>query len=197
MKIENNFEIPLPPDEAWKLLLDIERIAPCLPGAEITEVIDDKNYKGKVSLRLGPVALAFAGKATFEEIDNENRTARVKAQGMDSKGRGGANADVVFRVEPSDNGSKVIIETDLNLSGSIAQYGRGVGIIQVVSTQLIGEFTEALKGMLSQSDEGATGETADGAAKPAALAPKPISGFSFMMKVIWSWFTGLFSSKSS
>jgi carbon monoxide dehydrogenase subunit G len=94
-------------------------------------VVDDKNYKGKVAVRLGPVALAFAGVVTFEDIDNANRTARVKAQGTDSKGRGGANAAASFRVEGTpDGGSKILVHTDLTLSGSVAQYGRGVGMIR-------------------------------------------------------------------
>src|SRR5215472_13967723 len=90
VEIDNTFEVPLPPAEAWPVLMDIRRIAPCMPGAELTEVVDDKTYKGKVGVRLGPVALAFAGLVTFEEIDQANRRARVKAQGTDSKGRGGA-----------------------------------------------------------------------------------------------------------
>lgn len=193
MKLENSFEIPLAPSEAWDVLLDIERIAPCLPGAEITEVVDDRNYKGKVSLRLGPVNLAFKGKVAFEEIDKAKRTARIKAKGLDSKGRGGANADVVFRVEPCDTGSKVLIETDLNLSGSIAQYGRGIGIIQEVSKQLIDEFATSLRAQLSQQ-EAEGGEPGEGVA--AIPVSKPISGFSLMLKVLWGSILRLFGRKS-
>src|ERR1700748_3770621 len=118
MEFDNSFEVPLPPAEAWKVLLDIERIAPCMPGAELTEVVDDTTYKGNIGVRLGPVALTFAGIVKFEEIDNANRTARVKAQGTDAKGRGGANAAASFRPEPTAAGSKVLVHTDLTLSGS-------------------------------------------------------------------------------
>ncbi len=90
MDIENSFEVPLTVDEAWKVLLNIKRIAPCMPGAELLEVIDPESYKGKVSVRLGPVALSFVGTARFEEIDEERHRARVKGQGLDAKGRGGA-----------------------------------------------------------------------------------------------------------
>ena len=124
MDFDNSFEVPLPPDQAWKTLMDIERIAPCMPGAELTEIVDDKTFKGKVSVRLGPVALTFQGTATFEDIDDAVHTATVKAQGADAKGRGGANANVGFHLEPSDAGSSVKIHTDLQLSGSVAQYGR-------------------------------------------------------------------------
>lgn len=192
MKLTNVFEVPLAPSEAWTLLLDIERIGPCLPGTKITEVVDDRTYKGEVALRLGPVALSFKGKASFEEIDDEGHRARVKAQGADAKGRGGANADVEFHIVPTDGGSKVTIETDLNLSGSIAQYGRGVGIIQATSEQLIGEFAKNLNALLSQSassDGVADGGEAAGAPAPAS---RPISGFTLMFQVLMNWLRRLF-----
>ena len=126
MKFDNSFEVSLPPPEAWTVLMDVERIAPCMPGASLTEVVDDGSFKGTVSVRLGPVALTFEGEARFNHIDEAAQTASVKAQGKDPKGRGGADATVTFRLEPSEIGSKVLIETDLTLSGSVAQYGRGV-----------------------------------------------------------------------
>src|SRR6516164_7866398 len=109
MEFDNSFEVPLPPEQAWKVLLDIERIAPCMPGAELTEVLGGNSYKGRINVRLGPVALTFAGIVKFEEIDEANRTARVSAQGTDAKGRGGANAASVFHLEPSGSGSKVLV----------------------------------------------------------------------------------------
>ena len=124
MEINNSFEVPLPPKEAWKVLMDIERIAPCMPGAELTGVVDKDTYNGKVSVKLGPVALAFAGQVKFTEIDEANYKARVKGQGKDSKSRGGANATVDFKVDPVPQGSLVKVKTDLALSGAVAQYGR-------------------------------------------------------------------------
>jgi len=187
MKLENSFEVPLPPQEAWDLLLDIERIAPCLPGASITEIIDDKNYKGQVALRLGPVSLNFNGKAKFVDIDIDQQCARIAAQGADNKGRGGANAEVQFRVVAVDGGAKVLIKTDLNLSGSIAQYGRGAGIIQATAEQLVGEFADNLRGQLAQTpgciEEGGTEGTP---------APKPISGFRLIFLVMWNALVRLF-----
>src|ERR1043165_2357749 len=112
MEFDNSFEVPLPPEQAWPVLMDIKRIAPCMPGAELTEVVDDKTYKGKIGVRLGPVALTFAATVTFEEIDNASHSARVKAQGTDAKGRGGANATASFRVEPVAGGPKVLGHPD-------------------------------------------------------------------------------------
>ena len=201
MEFDNSFEVPLPPAQAWKVLLDIERIAPCMPGAELTEVVGKDTYKGRIGVRLGPVALTFAGIVKFEEIDDAKHTARVSAQGTDAKGRGGANAASVFRLEPAGSGSKVLVHTNLTLSGSVAQYGRGVGIIQATATQIMNQFAKALKDKLAQ--EGVAAAPASPALPPAvpsspsivpspAPAAKPISGFALMWQVIWTWFSGLF-----
>ncbi len=193
MEFDNSFEVPLPPAEAWPVLMDIRRIAPCMPGAELTEVVDDKTYKGRIGVRLGPVALTFAGMVTFEEIDNANHRARVKAQGTDAKGRGGANAAASFRVEPTAGGSKVLVHTDLSLSGAVAQYGRGVGMIQATAAQIINQFAGNLKAQLA-AVPAAPDATAAIASAPAAPPPaaKPISGFSLMAKVIWGAIVRLF-----
>ena len=197
MKLQNALEVPLAPSEAWDLLLDIEKIAPCLPGTVITEIVDDRTYKGEVAVRLGPVALTFQGRASFEDIDNEGHRARIKAQGADSKGRGGANADVEFHLMPAEGGSKVVIETDLNLSGSIAQYGRGVGIIQATSEQLIGEFAKNLRAQLSQSaSSDVTDESGESAAAPAPSS-RPISGFKLMFQVLTNALRRLFGGGRS
>ena len=207
MEFDNSFEVPLQPAEAWTVLMDIRRIAPCMPGAELTEVVDEKNYKGKVAVRLGPVALAFAGLVTFEEIDNANRTARVKAQGTDSKGRGGANAMASFRVEDAaGGGSKVLVHTDLTLSGSVAQYGRGVGMIQTTAAQIMNQFASNLKAQIAREGTAATPSAQTPrrrkpppSASPAAPPPaaKPISGFSLMAKVLWASILKLFGRRPS
>src|ERR1700689_4915533 len=146
MEFDNSFDVPLSPAQAWATLMDIPRIAPCMPGAELTEIVDPQNYKGKIAVRLGPVALAFAGRAAFDSIDEGGRTARVTAQGSDAKGRGGANATATFRVEPSGEGAKVLIHTELMLSGAVAQYGRGVGMIQGTAAQNIRQVPTNLRG---------------------------------------------------
>lgn len=186
MEIKNSFEVPLPPDDAWKVLLDIERIAPCMPGAELTGVGENDTYNGKVSVRLGPVALAFAGQVKFESIDNENHAARAKAQGRDSKGRGGANATVDFHLEPAPGGSRVEVRTDLLLSGAVAQYGRASGMIQDVATQLIGQFSRNLKAQLEQTGGAPAAEGTEQAAPSAPPQAKPISGFSLIATALWN-----------
>ena len=195
MEFDNSFEVPLPPAEAWPLLMDIQKIAPCMPGAELTDVVDDKTYKGKIAVRLGPVALAFAGVIKFEELDNVNRTARVTAQGSDAKGRGGANAAAAFRLEPAGAGSKVLVHTNLTLSGAVAQYGRGVGMIQATAAQIMGQFAKNLGAMAAERSAAAAPAARDAlpAAASAPPAAKPISGLSLMAKVLWNAIVRLFT----
>ncbi len=187
MEFDNSFEVAASMDKTWEILKDIERIAPCLPGAELTEVIDEDNYKGKVSVRLGPVALTFQGQVTFLERNDETYTAKVKAQGADARGRGGANADVTFALTEGDGGTKVDIHTNMQLSGSVAQYGRGVGMITDLSSQLIGQFAKRLhEEIVSQeASESADPETAPAEAKPIAPAqPVAVGGMAF--RVLWN-----------
>ena len=213
MEFDNAFEVPLPVDDAWKVLMDIRRIAPCLPGAELTEVVDDRTYKGKVGVRLGPVSLAFAGTVKFEEIDDANHRAKVAAQGSDAKGRGAANATATFHLEPVTGGSKVLVHTNLTLSGAVAQYGRGVGIIQMTAAQIITQFANNLKAQLAQEDAAIAAapsltdapsislasmppapaaQLTVSAPQPAPPAAKPISGFALMANVLWGFLKRLF-----
>jgi hypothetical protein len=187
MQFENSFTVPLPPKEAWAVLLDIERIAPCLPGAELTEVVDPTTFKGKVAVRLGPVALTFAGQVTLEDIDNDAYTARAKAQGSDTKGRGGANATVSFHLEPDGAGAKVVVSTDLVLSGSVAQYGRGVAMIKDLAGGLIDQFAASLETAGAASTGSGT--------QSAPPAAKPISGFTLLFKTLWRTIRRAFGAK--
>jgi uncharacterized protein len=208
MEFDNSFDVPLPPAQAWPLLMDIERIAPCMPGAKLTEVVDEKTYKGNIAVRLGPVALTFAGTVVFEALDDANRTARVRAQGTDAKGRGGAHAVSTFRLEPSAEGSTVVVHTDLNLSGAVAQYGRGVGMIQSTAAQLMKQFAAALRAQVieragvaapgkTEAETPMSGEPAAPLLHPPPTAVRPISGLSLLARVIWEAIVRLFTRPSS
>jgi carbon monoxide dehydrogenase subunit G len=214
MEIKNSFEVPLAPAEAWKVLMNIPAIVPCMPGAELVEMVDDSKFKGKVSVKLGPVALTFNGTVQFEQIDDTAHTARARAQGSDTKGRGGANATVAFALTLAGEGTRVDVVTDVALSGSVAQYGRGTGIIQGVATQLINQFAGNLRKMIQQNSDDVSVIATPAAATPvnsslatSAASPivavarpsapqpipaRPISGFSLMMTVIWNSVTRLF-----
>jgi hypothetical protein len=221
MEFDNSFDVPLSPAQAWAVLMDIRRIAPCMPGAALTEVIDAQNFRGKIAVRLGPVALAFAGRVQFEDIDEANHSARVKAQGSDDKGRGSANATATFRIEPAEIGSRVFIHTDLMLSGAVAQYGRGVGMIQATASHIIGQFASNLRSQLERQPAAVTPDVPSppivpermdapprsapmpaSAARPSPPpempplpAAKPISGFTLLVRVIWQQVRALFSGR--
>ena len=192
MEFDNSFDVPVPVDQAWDLMMDIERIAPCVPGAELTEVVDERTYKGKISVKLGPVALTFNGQTTFEELDPANHAAKLKAQGTDAKGRGGAHAKVDFHMEPSDIGTKVLIHTNLQLSGAVAQYGRGVGMVADLAQQIIAQFADCLEKNVIAQERAKNGDnTADGAenhpAAPAPITPAaPVQMGGMGFKILWN-----------
>lgn len=155
MKIENTLSLSLPPDEAWRLLLDIPFVAPCLPGTELTQVVDERTFEGTVRLKLGPVALAFRGQAVIEEVDPDTRTVRVSAKGREDRGRGSAHADVVFRLVPDGPGTRVDVTTDLHLAGSIIQYARGASVVDRTAQSLVNQFAARLETRIE------SGETPD------------------------------------
>ena len=214
MEITNGFELPFDPATAWNTLLDIKRIMPCIPGAELLEVSDDgSTYKGKVSVKLGPASLcAFIGTATFAERNEAARQARLRCRGNDSKGRGGVQADMTFQVAEGGTGSRVTVLTQLQLTGSVAQYGRGTSVIQGVASQLIAQFAANLKASLAATHSASAAGSRDPASAAAASrivqqsqpttaspeqmpAVKPISGFGLLLKVLWNRLTGLFRQR--
>ncbi|MFB3739322.1 MAG: SRPBCC family protein, partial [Candidatus Velamenicoccus archaeovorus] len=143
MELENTLEIPAPVDRVWAFMLDVEQVAPCMPGAELTEVVDDHTWKGKVNVKLGPVSLSFAGTVVLQERDEATRTVVLKADGRETKGKGTASAQVTSTMEPMDGeATKVSILADLNISGSLAQFGRGM--IGDVSQRMANQFATCL-----------------------------------------------------
>ena len=189
MQLNNSFDVPVPPAEAWAILTDVERVAPCVPGAELTEVVDARNYAGRMRVKLGPVSLAFEGKAGFVERDDRARTARLSASGRETRNRGSANADVRFALEPNAGGTTVRIAADLQLSGPVAQYGRSQGIVAGVAEEMIGRFAQCLR-----EDILAAGETPEAAIAPKAAEPASglSIGFGALMRIIRRVFTRFF-----
>lgn len=175
MEIQNAIEIPAPPDRVWAYLLDVERVAPCMPGAELTEVVDDRTWKGKVAVKLGPVSLAFAGTVVLQDRDEAARTVVLKADGKETKGKGSASATVTSRLEEIDGaGTRVVIATDLSISGTLAQFGRGM--IGDVSQRMAGQFAECLAARMaaeaSAQAQGGPGEVSP----PLPRAAEPVGG---------------------
>jgi carbon monoxide dehydrogenase subunit G len=141
--MENEFTVDAPVEQAWETLLDLERITPCLPGAALEEESGDE-YKGTMTIRLGPVTQKYNGTVSFEETDEESRRAVLKADGKDARGQGTASATITSSLsEENGGGTKVRVETDMHLTGRAAQFGRGVQ--QEVATKLINQFAECLE----------------------------------------------------
>lgn len=195
MRLENSFDVPVAPAEAWRILTDVERVAPCVPGAKLTEVLDDDAYKGMMQVKLGPVSLAFDGKAQFVERDDDAHTAKLRANGRETRNRGTADADVTFALEPQGDGTLVRIETELQLSGPVAQYGRSQGVILSVSEEMIDRFAAALKKDILAAE---TSDTSDASTPPPAAdtPPPPASGVSIglgaVIRMIRRFFANLF-----
>jgi uncharacterized protein len=170
MKIENTVEVDAPLDRVWALVNDIPRVAPCMPGAALTGVLDDDTYEGTVAVKLGPLRMSYKGKVTIEEVDEANHSARLAASGRDTKGAGTARASVVTRLEAaSDTHTRLHVASDVQLTGKVASFGRG-GAINDVATRLFGQFADCLRTTLeAEPAPAATGTAgAAGAAEAAA-----------------------------
>ncbi len=194
MEIENEFDVPAPIDHVWAYLLDVERVAPCMPGAELTEVIDDHTWKGKVNMKLGPVSLAFAGTVTMQERDDQAKRIVLAAKGMEQKGKGAANASVTSWLEQGDGVTNVKMRADIHLTGTVAQLSRG--LLPEVSRKLTQQFADCLLQSMGAAEVRAT-ESADLAAAVAApveatARPKPIGGIRLGLAAIWTSIKGFF-----
>ncbi|SDP00534.1 Carbon monoxide dehydrogenase subunit G [Actinopolyspora xinjiangensis] len=146
MRLEHEFTVPVPVDVAWPVLLDPERIAPCMPGATLNSA-EGEEFSGSVKVKLGPVSLMYKGNGSFTEVDHEARRAVVEASGKDSRGNGTASAAVTARLNSEDDGTRVHVETDLKVTGKPAQLGRG--LISDVAQKLIDQFSECLASRLT------------------------------------------------
>lgn len=175
MELTNEFRVGVPVPEAWKVLTDVERIAPLMPGARLQEVEGDE-YRGTVKVKVGPITAEYKGKATFEERDEAAGRVVLRAAGRDSRGQGNANALITATMIPDGAGTKVSVVTDLTVSGKVAQFGRGV--LAEVSGKLLGQFVDALEADIEKS--GTTGGDATVAGGDATVSggdgPVPEAG---------------------
>jgi carbon monoxide dehydrogenase subunit G len=142
MEIDDTFRVELPVDDAWRILLDLERVAPCLPGAQLQEIEGDE-YRGAVKVKVGPITAQYKGTAKFESVDDETHTAILYATGRDTRGQGNASATIGLRLFPDADGTRVDVHTELAVTGKVAQFGRGVMVD--VSTKLLAQFVENLE----------------------------------------------------
>ena len=161
IRIENSFVVPAPVEQAWEMLTDVPQIAPCLPGAELTEAHGDV-YKGQARVKIGPMQLVFKGEARLTQADAAARISKMSIRGADTKGRGNVQSEMTFTLAPDGDATRVDVVTELTLSGSVAQYGRGVGLIKELCNQYTAQFANNLAARI----QGGASAAEPGAAKP-------------------------------
>jgi carbon monoxide dehydrogenase subunit G len=171
MKLEQSFEVHAPIDTVWIALNDLERVAPCLPGAAITGHDDDGTYHGEFKVKLGPTTAAYKGTIKIESADETTHTATLAAKGTDKRGQGGANATIVNTLHEIDGGTRVDAVTDFAITGRLARFGRG-GMIQDISNRLLRDFATCLATRLGEDAPSAPSgaEVTTGEAAPEAVA---------------------------
>ena len=222
MKMEQSFEVQAPLEQVWSALIDLEKVAPCLPGAAITGRDDDGTYRGTFSVKLGPMTASYNGTIKVEDVDEASHTATLKANGTDKRGQGGAHATIVNTVSEREGVTHVDAVTDMNITGRLAQFGRG-GIMEDVSNRLMRDFATCLSQRLGEGSPAAAApapeapsgaEVTSGDAPPEAVAAAstpppapppppaaaPVKGFSLFFSVVWErikhFFGRIFRRKS-
>ena len=169
MELDHSFTVPVPPDRAWDVLLDVQRIAPCMPGATVEE-FDGEVVTGRIKVKVGPVSLTYRGTAKFTERDPDARVVVVDASGKETRGAGTASAAVRASLEPAGDGTQVLIHTTMNVTGRPAQFGRGV--IAEVGGKLVEKFAQNLAQMISDGGQAAP----DSAGSSAADSSTAVEG---------------------
>jgi carbon monoxide dehydrogenase subunit G len=213
MRLEQTFEVQAPLARVWETLNDLERVAPCLPGAAITGHDEEGTYRGTFTVKLGPMTAAYNGTIRIEDVDEATHTATLKARGTDKRGQGGANATIVNTLTEHDGATQVSAVTDFSITGRLAQFGRG-GIMQDVSNRLLRDFAACLSTRLAEpevpsGEAVATGDAAPEEVAAAATAapstpppapapaakPAPLKGGSLFFSVLWERIKRLFARR--
>jgi carbon monoxide dehydrogenase subunit G len=148
MKIENSFHVPAALEESWRLITDVPSLVSCMPGAELSEVGADGAYRGVARVKIGPVQLQFSGEARLHDVDARARTLKVRSRASDAKGRGTVASEMAFALVPEGGRTRVDVVTDLTLTGAVAQYGRGAGLVREVANQFTKDFAANLEKMV-------------------------------------------------
>jgi carbon monoxide dehydrogenase subunit G len=198
VKLEQSFEVHAPVERVWETLIDVERVAPCLPGAEITEAGEDGTYRGSFSVRLGPTTAAYRGELRLEEVDESARRVVMRASGQDKRGQGSAKASIVSTMRQEGDATQVDVETDFTITGRLARFGRG-GMIEDISNRLLKDFADCLQqrieaapgaeptpvdAVLAATPEGAAAAPPATGGAEAPTTAKPLGGFSLFFRAL-------------
>ena len=217
MQIENRFQVAAPPDTVFGFLLDVNRVVGCMPGAELSEVVDDSTFKGRVKIKVGPITVSYNGTAHIAERDDAARRAVLVASGRETTGPGSANATATMTVEPDGAASTVVFATEYTVAGRVANFGRGV--MEDVSRRLVGQMADCIKAHLETAPAPAAATPAAAAAEPSptggapvpagteqappsrAAAPvmvqpaRPVNALALFFSVIWDRIRALFGAR--
>ena len=178
MRIESSFEVPADRSAAWALLMDVRRVVPCMPGAELVEEVDESNWKANMNVKMGPIALTFATDVRREEADEDAGRVLLSVKAREIRGRGAAQATIESRLAAADGGTSIGVVTDLALSGAVARYGRG--IVLDVTEQLVTQFADGLRAELEGQEAGRPQD---------ARQAKPVSGLRLVLHALWGSIT--------
>jgi carbon monoxide dehydrogenase subunit G len=197
MQLENSFTVGAPPDRVFAYLLDVNKIVSCVPGAELSEVVDPTTFKGKVKIKVGPITVAYNGTARITDRDDANHGATLEADGRETTGPGSARAKARMTVEAEGAGSVVKIVTDYSVAGRVAQFGRGV--MEDVSRRIVTDMAACIKANVEAAEPGASQGGGPGAAENVAApqaASKPVNAFGLLFSVLWARLRGVFGTKA-
>jgi uncharacterized protein len=204
MQLENSFTVGAPPDRVFAYLLDVNKIVGCVPGAELSEVVDSTTFKGKVKIKVGPITVAYNGTARIADRDDANHAATLEADGRETTGPGSARAKARMTVEAEGSGSVVKIVTEYSVAGRVAQFGRGV--MEDVSRRIVTDMAACIKANVEAAEPGAgsgeaagpSGDAGDAGPGPGAgvhravpvQTSRPINAFGLLFSVLWARLTG-------
>lgn len=194
VQIEKSFPVAAPADAAWSLLQDIESVAGCMPGARITERVDDRRYKGTVAVKVGPAAMAFRGEMEVAALDAQQKTLRLRGKGTDATGGSGAALDLTARIEPADGGAcRLVGVSEVSMSGKAAAFGGRM--MNAVAEQILKQFAENFAAA-AQARAGAASVAAAEAAPAADVAPAPkpqLNALALLWAALRDWLRSLFA----
>jgi carbon monoxide dehydrogenase subunit G len=213
LQLENSFSVAAPPERVFAYLLDVNKVVGCVPGAELSEVVDPTTFKGKVKIKVGPVTVAYSGTARIVDRNDGAHTATLEAEGRETTGPGSARAKAFMSVVPEGDASVVKIVTDYNVAGRVAQFGRGV--MEDVSKRLVGQMADCIKANVEAAESAPPPDTSAGAASaaagnaPASAAPasesrpptqvataKPVNAIGLLFSVLFARLRGLFGGRT-
>jgi carbon monoxide dehydrogenase subunit G len=208
MQLENSFSVSAPPDKVFAYLLDVNKVVSCVPGAELSEVVDPTTFNGKVKIKVGPITVAYNGTARIADRDDANRSATLEAEGRETTGPGSARAKAHMKVDADGAASVVKITTDYSVAGRVAQFGRGV--MEDVSRRIVNDMAACIKANVEGAEPGAQqgaggavpaaqGASAGSAAgaSPTATTAKPVNALALLFSVLWARIKRFFGVKAS